>query len=122
MANKNRYARIMEHIFAARYERGVESAPFKREEISAAADELGIKLPKNLGDVVYSFRHRNNLPERIRATAPADKEWLIAARGRGAYAFELRRIVRILPDEMLIATKIPDATPGIVERYALNDE
>src|SRR5690606_5784253 len=41
---------------------------------------------------------------------------------RSQYAFELRALARIRPDEMLPIVKIPDATPGIVARYALSDE
>lgn len=118
----NRYTRLIEHIFGRHHTPGAETVAFDREEIPEAAATLGIKLPKNLGDVIYSFRHRVDLPASIRDTAPAGKEWLIAARGRSAYVFELRRIVRIVPDELLVATKILDATPGVVDRYALNDE
>lgn len=118
----NRYSRLIEHIFAAHYEEGAEDVPFDRDEIPAAAEALGIKLPKNLGDVIYSFRHRNTLPDSICDRAPAGKEWIITSRGRSAYAFALRRVVRVRPDAMLIATKVPDATPGLVDRYALGDE
>jgi hypothetical protein len=31
-------------------------------------------------------------------------------------------MVNILPSEMLAETKIPDATPGIIAKYALSDE
>ena len=48
----NRYTRLIEYIFAAHYEEGADSVPFDRDEIPAAAAELGIKLPKNLGDVI----------------------------------------------------------------------
>ena len=118
----NRYTRLIEHIFAQHYKEGDEVVPFNRDEIPQAAADLEVKLPKNLGDVIYSFRHRVGLPESIRDKAPEGREWLIAARGRSAYAFELRRLVRIVPDAMLIATKILDATPGVVDRYAFDDE
>lgn len=118
----NRYSRLIEHIFEAHYKPGATVVPFERDELSTAAADLGISLPKNLGDVIYSFRHRNDLPDGIRDKAPPGQEWLIATRGRALYAFELRRMVRIVPDEMLVATKILDATPGIVDRYAFDDE
>ena len=118
----NRYTRLIEHIFVQHYEEGAEVVTFNRDEIPKAAADLGIKLPKNLGDVIYSFRHRVELPKSIRDRAPEGREWLIAARGRSIYAFELRRIVRIVPDEILVATKILDATPGVVDRYAFDDE
>lgn len=118
----NRYSRLIEHIFEAHYTPGATAVPFERDELPTAAAALGIVLPKNLGDVLYSFRHRNELPESIRDKAPSGQEWLIATRGRSLYAFELRRVVRIVPDEMLVATKILDATPGVVDLYAVDDE
>ena len=118
----NRYSRLIEYVFALHYREGAEIVPFDRGEIPEAAEELGITLPKNLGDVIYSFRHRNELPEAIRDKAPEGREWLIATRGRGKYVFELRRIVRVVPDDMLVATKVLDATPGVVDRYAIDDE
>jgi hypothetical protein len=51
----NRYAKILEAIFAKHYEKGVTEIEFERAEINQVADELGIALPKNLGDVLYSL-------------------------------------------------------------------
>ena len=95
--------------------------PFEREEILSVASELDIEV-KNPGDVVYAFKYRRALPDSIREQAPEGKEWVIANRGRGKYAFEARSDSRILPDEQLTFTKIPDATPSIVTMYALDDE
>src|SRR5690606_16368222 len=90
--------------------------------IEAAATKLGISLPKNLGDVVYSFKFRTSLPETIQTTAPEGQYWVIVGKGRAKYAFELKVFSKIRPDTMLPTIKIPDSTPGIVARYALNDE
>ena len=119
---ENRYIQLIARVFEQNYTAGATVVRFKRAELEQAAQELALSLPKNLGDVVYSFRHRNPLPQAVRSTAPDGQEWLITTKGRGVYAFELRTTVRILPDPMLVATKIPNATPGIVERYALGDE
>lgn len=58
----NRYTQILERIFFAHYHAGDDVVAFAREEIESAAAELGIILPKNLGDVIYSFRFRTELP------------------------------------------------------------
>jgi hypothetical protein len=116
------YSPIIEAIFHAHYEEGNTTVPFARSEIAQTAEELGIKLPKNLGDVIYSFKFRSALPESIIRTAPANKEWVIVNRGQALYAFELRSAARILPDPAIVVIKIPDATPGIVAKYSLNDE
>lgn len=86
------------------------------------AKELKITLPKNLGDLLYSFRYRTALPETIQKTAPAGKEWVIQSTGRGKYRFVLRKLTSIIPNPHLTETKVPDATPGVIARYALNDE
>ncbi len=71
MANngKNRYAQLIEDIFFKRYKKGDSRVEFIREDIEKTAELLDIKLPKNLGDVIYSFKFRASLPETIKATA-----------------------------------------------------
>lgn len=118
----NRYTRILERIFFAHHKKGATNVAFRREEIEEAATALGIKLPKNLGDLIYSFRFRTEMPESIRATAKDGKSWVIKLAGKAAYAFQLERQWTIEPNAGLIRIKIPDATPGIIARYALNDE
>jgi len=119
---KNRYVQIIEAIFFKYYSEGASSVPFERSDIIAAANKLGIKLPKNLGDVIYSFRYRTELPQSILAKAPENAEWIIRPAGTARYAFELVQVASITPSPKLAETKIPDATPGVIEKYALNDE
>lgn len=118
----NRYTRILERIFFAHHKKGAAAVPFRREEIEDAAAALGIGLPKNLGDLIYSFRFREEMPESIRATAPKGKSWVIKLAGKAAYVFQLERQWVIAPNSSLIRIKIPDATPGLIARYALDDE
>lgn len=118
----NRYAQIIEHIFRSRYQEGVREVPFEREDIEQAAASLGIKLPKNLGDVIYSFRYRVALPEWIQSKAPAGEGWIIRQAGRARYCFVASTTLTIIPNPVLVETKVPDATPGIIAKYALNDE
>ncbi len=120
--NDPRYSQIIAKIFETKFREGRRAIRFERTEIVNAARDLGIELPKNLGDVIYSFKFRNQLPDSIKETAPDDKEWVIVNRGRSQYAFELKGTSRILPDPMLTITKIPDATPGIVAKYSFDDE
>ena len=65
---------------------------------------------------------RTALPKEILATAPQDKEWVIRPVGQAKYCFSLTSMARFLPNRQLIETKIPDATPGIITRYAMDDE
>lgn len=118
----NRYQALIEKIFFDHYEEGDTNFEFLRQEIKDAARDLEIVLPDNLGDVIYSFRFRTELPTRVAATQPAGMEWVIELAGRSRYRFNLVKINRILPREDLITIDIPDATPEIIRAYALDDE
>ena len=96
--------------------------PFKRDHLINAARDLDIKLPRNLGDILYSFRYRTPLPDSILETQPEGLEWIIEGAGRALYRFSLVRVNRIVPRNDLLAIKLPDATPEILTAYALNDE
>lgn len=95
---------------------------FLREDIVEFSRKLNIKLPKNLGDLVYSFRYRAALPQSIQSQAPEGDMWIIRPAGTARYRFVLVPNKPIAPNEALIVTKVPDATPGMVARYALSDE
>ncbi len=118
----NRYKAILEKVFFDRYAEGATVVHFEREDIETTAAALGVKLPKNLGDVVYSMRYRTPLPERVLATQPAGLEWIIDGMGRAKYAFKLVKANRIRPNESLISIAVPDATPELIRAYALDDE
>jgi hypothetical protein len=118
----NRYAAIIEKIFFSKYEPGLDDIPFERDDMQKMAKSLRIKLPKNLGDIIYSSRYRTSMPDRIIATQPEGKEWIIEGRGKSLYCFKLVSINRIVPNTNLVAIKVPDATPEIISAYALSDE
>lgn len=118
----NRYETLVEKIFLDIYRKGVTELPFERTDLEAAATELGIKLPKNLGDILYSFRYRASMPARILATQTKGREWIIEGAGRARYSFKLVPINRIVPNAALMEIKVPDATPEIISAYALSDE
>ncbi len=121
-AELNRYAQIIERIFLSRHAEGIVRIPFARTDIVQVAQELGIELPKNLGDILYSFRFRVSLPESVRVKAPAGHQWVIRLAGRGRYEFVATTQSSIIPNELLAETKVPDSTPGVIAMYALDDE
>ena len=118
----NRYSAIIAQVFANHYRKNGESLEFTPEELEGIATELGIQLPKNVGDLIYSFRYRNELPASILATAKNGLEWIIEGAGRSKYRFRLVKLNRIEPREELLTIKVPDATPEIIAAYALGDE
>jgi len=118
----NRYEEIIERIFREHYRRGATQFEFEREEIERIAAQLKIKLPKNLGDIIYSFRFRSQLPAAILKTEDAGREWTIELAGRSRYRFKLATINRFVPSPDAFQIKVPDATPEIIRMYAKTDE
>lgn len=118
----DRYSAIIDRVFSEHFAPGCKEFEFTREEFERTAEQLSIKLPKNLGDVLYSFRYRKNLPESIRLTAAKGFEWVIEGAGRSRYRFRQTRTSRIVPRDDLVTVKIPDATPEIIAAYAQTDE
>lgn len=116
----SRYDALIESIFFDHYREG--EFEFARSELETAAESLGIDLPNNLGDVIYSYRFRKDLPEPVIATQPAGLEWVIELAGTGRYRFKLGKISRIVPRDELVAIDIPDATPELIRAYKLDDE
>src|SRR5574341_522900 len=82
MKNINRYSLLIEKIFFKYYREGDKEILFKRTDITNAAKELKVELPLNLGDVIYSFRYRTELPESITSIALKCYEWVLLPAGR----------------------------------------
>jgi hypothetical protein len=118
----NRYSALIESIFFDHHAQGVTEFEFERADLEAKALELNIVLPRNLGDVVYSIRYRTALPDRVLATQPKGREWIIEGAGKSRYRFRLVTATRIKPRDDLAKIAIPDATPEIIRAYALDDE
>jgi hypothetical protein len=119
---QNRYKAIIEKIFFDSYKRGTAKIEFDRDDLPRAARALGVELPDNLGDVIYSIRYRTPMPEKVLTTQPKGMEWIIEGTGRSRYVFKLVKINRIVPNTKLVTIKVPDATPEIISAYALSDE
>lgn len=122
MNQKNVYTAIIERIFESKFKPGMREVDFDREELVKVGNELKVELPKNLGDLIYSFRYRAALPDSIQRNAGEGQTWIIRPAGRGKYRFVLVRSRPIAPNENMATIKVPDATPGVVAKYALSDE
>jgi len=117
------YKAVIQALFSRRHKRGARRVPFTSAELAAVAEEVG-EDPANMPDVLYSFRYRRELPQSIRETAPRGTVWIIRGAGVGKYAFAAvpEDYARITPRAGLAETRIPDATPGVISKYALTDE
>lgn len=118
----SRYDQLIVAVFEAVYAPGSTSMIFRRELITECAAKLGVALPKNLGDIIYSYRYRRAFPNSILQRAPVGLEWVIRPAGDGIYRFVAVRNTQIVPRSQMVVTKIPDSTPGIIAAYALDDE
>jgi len=118
----SRYDALIEAVFFENYTDGSKTVPFSRPEFEAFARKLKIKLPKNIGDIVYTYRYRKQLPRGVRDTAGKGEEWIIEEVGSAKYVFRRVKGSRITPLEGRFRIKIPDATPEIVFKHALTDE
>jgi hypothetical protein len=116
------YSPLIVRIFNNHYKKGIDTFEFDRTEIETVATDLKLRLPKNLGDLIYSFRYRKTFPQEIVNTETGKRQWIILPAGRAKYRFKLAKLTQILPRQDFIATKIPDATPQIIAAYALTDE
>ena len=123
MPNKlNRYQALIQKVFFDHFTDGTSEFEFLREELEDAATALGFAGVKNLGDIPYSFRYRNPLPDSILATQPDGCEWIIEGSGKGRYKFRLVAATQIVPRDDLVVIDIPDATPELIRAHKLDDE
>lgn len=122
MSKQHIYSSIIEKIFKSKFKARAKKVDFEREDIVKFGNKLKIALPKNLGDLIYSFRYRKELPKSIRSKAPKGMMWIIRPAGRGKYRFVLVPDVPLVPNTKLTVTKVPDSTPGVVAKYAFGDE
>jgi len=116
------YGRIIASIFEAKYKSPMDEVPFTREDLVNHAYKLGITPPKNLGDIVYSFRYRADLPESITKTVSEGYTWIIVGIGDAKYSFIKNRQSNIVPNTALLPILIPNNTPEILTIYSLSDE
>ena len=113
---------IIERLFRALHSPGLQEVTFTRDDLESAAQQLGASRPKNLGDIVYSLRYRVPLPDSIQQTAPPDREWAIFPGGNAVYTLRTVPFNLIEPRKGLQTIRLPDATPGVISKYALTDE
>jgi hypothetical protein len=125
-SKRDLYKRILARIVEDNYVEGATEVVFALTDINRVADELGLPRPQNVGDLPYSFKFRADLPDSIAARAPAGLVWIVRDAGRSRYGLYLvdpaQHPVNIFPNPLAPVAKLPDATPGVIATYALNDE
>ena len=120
------YPPIIEKVFFDNYKKGANEVHFTGTALKSAYLASGLKNADNVPDVLYYYRFRYPMPDRIKEEERDGKEWVILLNGRknreSYYKFKLLRNNRIIPNQNLVTIKIPDSTPEIVTAYAQSDE
>ena len=116
------YKSILERVFFSRYSSGQTQVSFSVDDIIDSAVALELDRPRNIPDLIYNAVYRGGLPESVTALAAGGLEWTVRIKGDGKYEFVLEQPLDLKPNATMLATKVPDSTPGIISMYALNDE
>ena len=123
-ALESRYREMVKYAFLKNWKTGALEVDVTKEDLLAAGAEVGFTDTVNPGDAVYDARNRSGLHEDVTSKAPAGKMWVIFGTGRGKYKFLAvdLALADIRPAAGKERIKIPDSTPEIIRRYALDDE
>jgi hypothetical protein len=113
------YSKVIETIFQERYSPSSSVIPFTRRDLEKVCERYAIK---NIGDVLYTFRSRQELPESIRITANKGFHWVIEFTGKGKYQFAQWTTCHILPSKLLEPIIVHDCTPKPVAECLAADE
>ncbi|NPV70792.1 MAG: hypothetical protein HPY55_09130 [Firmicutes bacterium] len=112
-----RYDEIMVDVFFKHYRPGLSYLRFTKDELAEASEKRGYTI-RNVPDIIYTYRVRRLLPEKIVALG----HWAIEPCGRGQYAFRLLRNpprfeIRFGDYEpVAILNAIPEVVEGLLRR------
>lgn len=125
-AEKGVYAAALSFLFEhALCNRGkgfrFSAGDFSRALVASGAPQFLVHTA-SIQDFVRFFRSEARWPKRIKATAPRGKTWIITGRGDAVYEFRLITTTILSADPGWFKTKVPDATPEIVECLNLSGE
>lgn len=119
---RNVYTKILEELFKERFDPARPEIRFSRDDIVAVAQRLGLPRPKNIGDLPYTFRYRQDFPSSLADKAPPGTTWVFWPAGRSKYRLAPAKNPDFIPSKQLIETKVPNSTPGIIAMYSRSDE
>jgi hypothetical protein len=128
----------MKRIKATDYDKVIENIFFKKYSENQKAGELDFTLRelelitskllairevsefiKNIPDIIYTYRSRRSLPEKILKKG----NWIIQPKGKGKYSFiKTKRYPFVEIQEGLASIDILNSLPEIVEQYIAGDE
>jgi hypothetical protein len=114
------YEQIIRDAFFRNWQEGCREFVFSRDEIAGLS--LGLS-PKNIGDIIYTYRYRRPLPDDILAAAPKGRTWIIEGAGDGLYRFRAVAASSFEPSVDAPIIILPDHTPEeVLEHGSTRDE
>ena len=103
----NIYDRIIIELFQRHWKPDITEFEFSRDEFEEIIDQLGIERPRNLGDIIYTFRYRKPFPSAILETQSGNLQWSLHLSGHGRYRMSLSQSAVVLPDKSLPTFQYP---------------
>jgi hypothetical protein len=73
-----KYDQLLVSLFKKKWKPSLSEIPFSKDEVIDAAGALGLRI-KNLADVIYTYRSRRPMPDKIRRTG----NWVPSSPARG---------------------------------------
>lgn len=115
----SRYDEVLLEVFLRHYRQGERYLKFHKDELVEICKQRGIVI-RNIPDIIYTYRSRRSLPDRILSTG----YWAIEPAGRGSYAFRLLQNAPHfgIPFHDFAPVDIYNAIPDVVEKLLRNDE
>jgi len=115
----SQYDEVILEVFLRHHQPGVERLIFEKDELAEICLKHGITV-RNIPDIIYTYRARRMLPDRILTSG----HWAIEPAGRGTYAFRLLRNPPHfeIPFQDYEPVDIYNAIPEVVEGLLRQDE
>lgn len=113
------YEQIIRQAFFRVWSPGMTEFVISRDEIDGSV--LGL-TPKNIGDIIYTYRYRKPLPDDILACAPAGFTWIIEGAGVSRYRFRAVSDSFFVPNNEAPLIMLPDRTPEEVIEYGTQSD
>lgn len=115
--------KAIEEVFRKNYKTGAIKVEVLASELDAAGAKHGVA---NHYDIVYYYRHRAKaIPPFLAQKCPAGHHWVIRSVKKGTYQFEATpdtHQASFLPRTDMVETKVLNATPEIIAKWAKGDE
>ena len=111
----------LSYIFFTRAKPGVSFLRFSTDDVKCAFRRMGIKVPKNIGDIPHQAQKRA-MPLVIQSTAPLGCEWILESMGAGVHCFKLVGSNKLHPSADAEERHVEDKAAAIIEAFDMSDK